>query len=145
MLVIANIPVYRTTMIFFTKKFIKPISGLVRLNLSARIRLNFRLARKAMKSPIMPSRQPPARKTDWPARLSPSKLRSNISSSAFCLSNFYLYTPHLPNPILRFLSPSLSSSQKRSMVEKTSASPLIKLWISHLRTMLSIPPPEKSY
>jgi hypothetical protein len=43
--------------------------SLVRLNLSARIRLNFRLARKALKSPIKPSRKPPARKTDRPARL----------------------------------------------------------------------------
>ena len=60
----------------FHKNFTKPISGLVRLNLSARIRLNFRLARKALKSPIKPSRQPPARKTDGPARRLNTKMRS---------------------------------------------------------------------
>ncbi|PRY98283.1 hypothetical protein DFO77_11219 [Marinilabilia salmonicolor] len=63
---------------FFCKNFTKPISGLVRLDLSARIRLNFRLARKALKSPIKPSLQSPARKTDRPARLSTRKPRLSI-------------------------------------------------------------------
>ncbi|PWE00923.1 hypothetical protein DDZ16_00060 [Marinilabilia rubra] len=65
----------------FCKVFVRPkthknYSREVRLNLSTRIRLNFRLARKAWKSPIKPSRQPPARKTDGPARLLNTKMRS---------------------------------------------------------------------
>jgi hypothetical protein len=54
----------------------KKEKSLVRLNLSTRIRLNFRLARKALKSPIKPSRQPPAQKTDRPTRRLNTKMRS---------------------------------------------------------------------
>jgi hypothetical protein len=66
---------------FFCKNFTKPISGLVRLNLSTRIRLNFRLARKALKSPTKPSRQPPARKTDGPPCLLNNKIRSSTKDA----------------------------------------------------------------
>ncbi len=55
---------------FLHKNFTKAISGFVCLNLSVRIRLNFRLARKALKSPIKPSLQPPVLKTDGLPHLS---------------------------------------------------------------------------
>jgi len=65
----------------FHKNFTKPISGLVRLNLSSLIRLNFRLARNALKSPIKPSLQPPARKTDGLTRLLTRKILSSKKHS----------------------------------------------------------------